>query len=365
MNRPEPSASAAYPKSITAIIHALALLLFAWGGVFNDIPLFSYLLILVFFVFVAITTRSKAVFLLLALPGIAGFLFLPVSALALFYAAIGVIGVTASVIRQKMCLLLLAFPVAYGIAFAMVGDPVQAVGTLIFLPPALVMGVLLKKEARRGNMIALGTAALLVLVAGALAAFVYTKTGTVTAEALLTIIEDIRKALIPEMLPLFEEMGMPMSEELLSEAFHAVILLLPAAAVVICELISYLGSLLGVWLAIAAQDTLPLRTAVFRMEPVSAILFLLAGLVTLLAPVDGMVGPIAHNLYIILLPGLALGEIFSVAAGLHEKRARMAPMLLILICILAGGILPDLLALLGAFGLIKSLLPPHSPSAEQ
>ncbi len=364
MNRLKISAPvAAYPKAVRVISYTLALLLFSLSAVFADVPLFPYIVIVAFFVFAAALTLTIAEMVLLALPALVGFLALPAAGLALFYAAIGTIALTLAAVRQKMYLVFLAVPAAYGIAFAVTGDLTGAAGVLIFALPTLVMGVCFEKNAKRGSIIVLGTASLLLLLAGAVAAFLYAETGAVSLAALKSILTAVRDALIPEMLGLFAEMGTPVPEELLTEALNTVILLLPAIAVIVCETIAYFGSMLAVALISAVGIPLPAQTSVFLMEPVSAIVFLVAGLVTLFAPADSIVGPIAHSLYMILLPGLAVGKIYTFCSLMYVKQNRTSPLLFFFLLIPLGCIMPDFFAILGAFGLIKRALPPRNPSA--
>lgn len=349
------STEKAYP-TLVAIACTVALFLFATNCVFSNVTALSYITLCAFFAFAVITTRSKPVMIALAIPAALGLLWIPITSLSLFFAGIGIIAIVATTIRNKQYGLLLALPVAYGVCIAVSGDPLPSLGAFFFLPPALVMGILLQKKAKRGTLVAATAGSLLLIPAVTLIAFAYNETGTVSLSFFTDYIGAFRDALIPEMVALFEEVGLANTEEALLAGFNAVVRLLPALCIILCEILAYLASMLAIQLADTDKEhPLPLHTRFLRMETTSAVVFLAALLFYfLLQGMDGNAGVLwisALNLVLILAPGLALQELMLFVERFRARRAGI--LLPLLLFFFTGMLFPLLLALLGAFHLIR------------
>lgn len=345
----------AYQSLITTVC-AIALLLFLIHCALVEVAVLSYAVLVAFFAFAVVATRSKTVVVALAIPAALGFLCMPISSVAYFLSGIGIIAIVAVAIRKGQYLSLLAIPVAYGVCLAIVGDPVFSLGTLTFVPPAIVMGVLLRKDAKRGTLIASTAGCIAILPVITLAALAYGETGTISLSFFTDYVTALRDALIPEMVAMFETAGVANTEQILLAGFNTVIRLLPAILIILCEILAYLASVLGIALVGSGKDSpLPLHTRVLRMETVSAIVFLIAlALSLLLQGMQGTAGVVwisAQNLTLILLPGLAIQELLLFVAKLRAGRASI--FFPIIFVIFAGFMLPVLLALMGAVRLIR------------
>lgn len=344
-------------RTLMAFVLALAILLFAVNCAFADLPVLSYITLAAFFAFAVITTRSKALVIVLIAFAVLGGMTLPLWTVSYLLSGIGTVAAAAAAIRGKRYFILLALPAAYGICLAVSGDPIASLGALVFSPPALVLGILLRKNAKNGTMIASTAGCFLLLPAVALVAVAYQETGTVSLTFFTDYIMAFRDALIPEMSVMFEELGVPDAEELLLQSFNAVIRLLPAICIITCELLAYLAVLLGTALADTdKEDPLPAHSRAFRMETVSAVIFLVALVLSLLLQgMSGTAGVLwisAQNLYLILMPGLALQQLLLFIAKF--RAGRIGIFLPLLLIIFAGALLPVLLALMGAFHLIHA-----------
>lgn len=344
-------------QTLMAIVCAVALLLFLVNCVFFEVAVLAYLTLVAFFAFTAIATRSKGTVITLAVFAGLGFLTTPVSTVSYLVSVVGIIAIVASAIRKGQYLTLLAIPVAYGICFAVSGDPVASLGALVFLPPAIVMGVLLRKKVKRGTLITSTAGCLLLLPVVSLVSLAYAETGTVSVTFFTDYLFAIRDALIPQMVSLFEEAGMPDTEEILLQGFNAVFRLLPALLIIVCEVLAYLASTLGISLADTDKaHPLPHHTRFLRMETTSAVVFLIAFLLSFaLQGTSGATGVVwisAQNLCLILLPALALQELVFFADRFREGRVNI--LFPILFVILAGISLPLLLALMGAVHVIRN-----------
>lgn len=344
-------------QTLMTVVCTVALLLFLVNCAFFQVAVLSYLTLGAFFAFAAVTTRSKGVVIPLAVFAGLGILSMPVAMVSYLVAGIGAIAVIAAAIRKGQYLTLLAIPAAYGVCVAVSGDPIGALGALVFLPPAVVMGVLLRKEAKRGTLIAATAGCILLLPIVSFAILAYTETGTVSLTFFTDYFFAFRDAFIPEMIAAFEEVGAPTAdlEEILIQGFDAILLLFPALLVIACEIPAFLASVLGVALADTREHPLPLRTRYFRMETTSAVIFLIALVLgILLQGTDDTLGVIwisAQNLYLILLPALALQELFFFAERFRAGRVNL--FFVVLFIALANVSLPYFLAVLGAFHLIR------------
>lgn len=351
-----PSTAEKSYRTLMAFVLTLATLLFAVNCALADVTALSYITLAAFFAFAVIATRSKALVIAVAAFAVFGSLMLPVWTVSYLLSGIGTVAAVAAAIRNKRYFVLLALPAAYGICLAVGADPIAALGTLVFLPPALVLGILLRKNVKNGTLIASTATCLFLLPVVALVALVYKETGTVSLSFFTDYIEAFRDAFVPEMSAMFEELGMPNAQEALLQGFNLAVRLLPAISIIMCELVAYLAVLLGIALADTDKEhPLPVHTRIFRMETASAVMFLIALVFSfLLQGTDGTAGVLwisAYNLFLILLPGLALQELLLFVAKFRAGQVGIFfPLLLV---IFAGALLPALLALMGAFYLIR------------
>lgn len=355
MNQTPSTAQRSY-RTLMAFILAIASLLFSVNCALADVTALSYVSLAAFFAFIVVTTRSKILVIAFGAFAVFGSTMLPVWMVSYLLSGIGMIAAIAAAIRNKHYFVLASLPLAYGVCLAISADPITALGALVLLPPALVFGILLRRNAKQGTLIASIAACLLLLPVAALTVLVYQETGSVSLAFFTDYIEAFRDAFIPEMSVMFEELGVENAEEILLESFNSVIRLLPAISIITCELVAYLAVLLGVSLADTDKENpLPAHTCSFRMETASAVVFLASLVLSfLLQGTTGTTGVLwisAQNLYLILLPGLALQELLLFV---DKLRARKASILLpLLLVVFLGALLPALLALLGAFYLIR------------
>lgn len=344
-------------QTLMAIISAVALLLFSVNCAFFEVAVLSYVTLAAFFAFATIATRSKGTVITLAVFAVLSALSAPVSMVSYLLSGIGVIATVSAAIRKGQYLTLIAIPAAYGVCFAVSGDPVASLGALVFLPPAIVMGILLRKKAKRGTLVAIPAGCLLLLPVISLVSLAYAETGTVSISFFTDNLFAIRDALIPELAALFEEAGMPNTEEVLLQSFNLVLRILPALCIIVCEILAYLAGTLGLALADTDKENpLPFHTRLLRMETASAIVFLIMFLLAFamqgMSGNAGVVWVSALNLCLILMPALALQELIFFAERFRAGQANI--LFPIIFVILSGIFLPFLLALMGAVHVIRN-----------
>ncbi len=343
------------PKAnILLLACAIALPLFMLGGLFSNIFGLSLAVLIAFLVLGALAGFSKGTLIAI---GCATLFYcvndLPLGLIGRLFSVIGVLCTVGIIIAFGKYLYLLTLPIGYGIALLICGNPILALGTLVFLPPAFVLGIMVKKGCRQSNIILGTTACFVLLFAGALAAWLYTKSGTLSLDYLTNVIKETRELFISEMLLAFEETGIAMTEDILREASSLTIGLLPAMLILIFELAVYpaVRTTTGTCHRLGEKKPSP-STMVLRLETVSAILFLAAIVLMLFA--DGVFMLVLGNLILLLLPAFALVEIISIVAQIRLGIMPLSPFFIILILCFAGSLLPMLLALLGAIHTITA-----------
>ncbi len=114
-------------------------------------------------------------------------------------------------------------------------------------------------------------------------------------------------------------------EEIIKNAVNSAINTLPGTLVVTVNIFSAVAQMITLsgLHAYGFGDSVTGRVRDFHISPVSAIVFLVSWIVALLAVGDNnastMVGTMAENLYIILIPGLALAGVFRIMRGIAAK----------------------------------------------
>jgi hypothetical protein len=102
--------------------------------------------------------------------------------------------------------------------------------------------------------------------------------------------------------------------------------LLPALVVLTANILALITQLIqhASLQALGFGDSLTDRVKAFRMSLISCVVFLVAYLVAVLesSAVSTLTGTVAQNIYIILLPGLALEAVVNLSTGLVKKGPR-------------------------------------------
>ena len=242
---------------------------------------------------------------------------------------------------------LLWFPVvamvAYALTLAVSRDPIGSLAVLIPFPPMVVLALGTRDSAAKENGLTrvgviCATSLALGLSLGAMILLsVYRHLGTldptVLAEALeafrLNLIDQIVSTEIPteglnrEALEEFESL---FSYSSVSNMVNGIFNTLPAMAVVTVNLIAAAVQMIqhAALRTFGFEESITPRVKAYHMSLISCIVFTLAYLVSLLEGTETstLTGTVAQNVYIILLPGLAMAGMLRITKGLVRKGPR-------------------------------------------
>ena len=353
---------------------ALALTFFMAFCAFSEVILARYMVVLVFVLLLFIAVRSRLVTVLSVIPCALAFLTAESSpAFALLLCVIAVIGYGGFAIASIHPILVLSLPVASCLlGFAITGDLVRALSTLILLPFALVAALTLRLKLSRTASIAVVSTALVAALLILLGASVLLHGGSLSPEGLSELISSVKNTMTAELSALSETVAASglwaeaLSEQDLLPLINSSLRLLPATLIVAIEILAYLGCLITVTLRTSQfpEEKLPAECRIFRMSVISAILFLLCAVLSLLPlgknDTVGILLISALNLFLILTPGLALCGAVRIWISFRRRRS-FPPFLLILFCFWFFSAIPMLLAFVGAFAILRSEKLPKRP----
>ena len=254
-------------------------------------------------------------------------------------------GSTLLAVQAKKNLLWFPFVamVAYALTLAVSRDPIGSLAVLIPFPPMVVLALGTRDSAAKENGLTrvgviCATSLALGLSLGAMILLsVYRHLGTldptVLAEALeafrLNLIDQIVSTEIPteglnqEALEEFESL---LSYSSVSNMVNGIFNTLPAIAVVTVNLIAAAVQMIqhAALRTFGFEESVTPRVKAYHMSLISCIVFTLAYLVSLLEGTETstLTGTVAQNVYIILLPGLAMAGMLRITKGLVRKGPR-------------------------------------------
>ena len=242
--------------------------------------------------------------------------------------------------RNKLALLLTLPVLAYAATILVSRDPVGAAAALIPFPaiPVLAWGTRRSAESEDGitrvGVICATSLALGLSLGAMLLLSVYRYVGSLDPEALAAALESLRESLIhqitstefptegmtPEQIDEIREM---LSYANVSNTVDSCFNVLPGAAVMVVNLLAATVQIIqhATLRAFGYEASITDRVKAFRMSLMSCITFLVAYLVAMLedSAVTTLAGTVAQNIYLILLPGLALAGMLRLTAGLVRK----------------------------------------------
>ncbi len=313
------------PAQILAIISLVLLTLYLWR----------------------VTRTAKVILVVLILAGIAlfyltGSAILTATFAALLFAISEGSTLVAVITRKQMACIPLIPLVAYAATLAVSRDPIGSAAALIPFPAMLVLAWGTRNAAAREDgpsrvgVICATALALGAAFAVAAAVAVYRSLGTLDPDTILESMEALRMALIqritsaeiPEGLPAetVAELEKMLTFSSAQNAVNSAFNLTPALFVVAVNLISAAAQALqhAALRTFGFGDSLTDRVRDFRMSLISCVVFLAAYLIALAESGDTstLTGTVAQNVYMILLPGLALAGMLRIMLGLARKGPR-------------------------------------------
>ncbi len=363
---------------------ALALMLVAviMAAAYPGTGLFSqgYALVLIAVTMLTVVVFSKAVLsiLLTSIPMLLIWVYTGGSFVyaALICSPVIVIGVGAFLLRTlRSPFLIGVVPAAYLVALLVGGRPVAALWSLIFFPAAYILASGFSGKTPRVTLLCRTTVAL--AITGAVAGIVYliVMKGSFSLDLLKETVDDIfvklnsyftnQYALLSEK---YAEFGIDASMLSMSAddaELYAVSIfnIIPALAVMILGAVSFIAYQITIsfFLRSGQKRYLTPATISFNMSKVSAIVFILAYLVMFICAFTeaSNISIITENLYLILMPGLALTGILVAFGKGEDGRRHTFRLVLILVLLL---ILPSLALAFAAFMGCGSVLSVRRPN---
>ena len=293
------------------------------------------------------THTSKGLLPVLILTGIVVFYFtsslaLTASLLALLFAVSEGAFLVATLSRRQLCWFPLVAILAFAAALAVTRDPFSAAAALVPFPAMLALALGTRSSAAkedgmtRVGVICATSLALGVTLLAAIALLVFHQLGTLSLDALAAEVEALREALInditsakipegmdPEMVAELEKL---LTYSSARNMVNSVFNLLPALFVVAVNIISAVAQMIlhSTLRVFGFEESLTDRVRAFRMSLISCLVFLAAYFVFFTESEDAstLAGTVAQNIYMILMPGLALAGMIRITGALTRKGPR-------------------------------------------
>lgn len=319
----------------------------------------AVLLILLFYVFRILRTVRWMPFLILLLSSLLCYVTGSFDIAAMWLALLCAIGFFALLlaVADKPVLTRLAFiPLAaYGIALAVSRDPLLSLASLVPFPAAAALAFGTRASAAREDgpgrvgVLCMTSLCLGVATLGMSALLLNRHLGTLSPTHLNTWLDGIRTSLSSQLAEISKLLAdqipqmSTISEAQALDIVNSAINVFPGCAVVLCNLCAALAQVIlqGSLCAFSYGDSVKGRVRLFRMSLVSSVVFLIAGifsLIMLLASSDSSLAEtVAENIVIILHPGLALAGILRFLYSITRRgRGGCMPLIILLLipCVL-------------------------------
>ena len=242
--------------------------------------------------------------------------------------------------RKQMAWLPVIPMLAYAAALVLTRDPFLAAASLVPFPPMVAMALGTRSSAgREDGMTRVGVICLTSLALGlsllaALALLAYRALGTLAPDVIMAEMEAIRAALIesitsaeipegldPEMVARLEQL---LTHEGAKNTVNSVFNLRPAIFVVGVNVIAAVAHMaqLSTLRTFGFGDSITDRVRAFRMSLISCLIFTASYFIVIFSSAEEstLASTVATNVYLILLPGLALAGLLRITVWLTQKR---------------------------------------------
>ncbi len=236
--------------------------------------------------------------------------------------------------------LALLLPLVGGaVSLPFVTDWRMACLSVVFLPAGLFLAVATLRGARRTSAICAVSGGLLLVVAAALFLHLWQTCGSLNREAIVAYIGGLRNGLAEELFSLrdqlleiakqdgteqgaalYQSISETMTDESLTSLVQAFFNLIPAFAVILCNIIAFeaqyflnLTYQTSGWRAVLTRES-----CLFSMSFSAAILYTVSFVMTIFVPDGSLLFAVVQNLSLILLPGfcvIGLGALLPMISG--------------------------------------------------
>ncbi len=270
---------------------------------------------------------------------------------------------------------------AAGISFVWISDIRVSLLALVFLPAAALLAFATVKGYDRTSAICFAAAGLLLSLAAILLVLIYLQYGNLGRGAIVGYFDALRNGMIQTLASVrnellaqmsavvqddatreaYDRLAMMLSDEMLDTLVSLVVNILPAMAVIVCSVIAYeaQGMLNAVYYHSGLRQVVTPASRCFTMSVVSAVIYSLTFILTLLIPTTSMASAVVQNICLILLPGFCVLGVQGIFLSLAQARGGMRVFLLLffgsMLCCYTGGAL-YILAMWGAYGRVMDAI---------
>lgn len=258
---------------------------------------------------------------------------------AVCFSAIFYMGEGAILLATQPKKSLVSFPlvplVAFGVAALVCKELDVALLTLIPLPATIALAQGTRSSAAKENgltrvgVICLTSLCFGITVVGFGLWFLHQSLGTLEISAIRDMLDTLRTQVTAQILELNLTSGQETiypfqgQEALVADTVAITINILPGIFVAFCNIVATLAQMLTLsgLTAFGFGDSVTGRVKAFRISVVSSFVFLLAWIVALIANAESttLVGTVAENFTIILMPGMALAGFLRLTITLAKK----------------------------------------------
>ena len=350
------------PKSTPVIATLIAAYLLFFVAFANEITAFAALCLAFFFS--SSVLRSRMLAAIVAVPAVGCFLtyssFLPVALLIAVMFAIG-LG-AAALLHAKRPFVIACFAGAFLLSLFATMSVLRACVILPLVLCAVLLAVTTEKKMRRTSAVCLVAGVLLFLMVAIVLLAVRAATGAIEASFFAELISEVHAQLLTafkESIAMLDPSVRPLyTEYVFNGAFDSVLCTLPTIIILSAVILVFLAQSLLFALCVSTDYSKKMteRGSVFVLSPVTAALYLVAALLSVMLPIltndARAVVVTAENITLLLMPGLVLVGCFGIR-GFLEKNASCMNVWLILAIALAffylGSTLLYIVALIGVY----------------
>lgn len=298
-----------------------------------------------------------------------------------------VIGVGAALICTCRSRWLAVIPFAvYGLSYLLCGDALLAVFPLLMLPAAGILAFATMRNLPRVPVICLTSCIAGVCAAFALALLWYRANGAISLSAVVEAVDAYRVSVTDAMTAYLKDYFsvLPNPPASLTENITAfteslvnlIFTLSPALAITLVNLLAYSAQILCVqsFRGLKIPSFTTVSAQIFAMSTPSAILYLIATLLSLFISDASLFGATVENFRLVLLPGMCIVGFWKLMSDLHRRRSPgwffilliVATFLLpgvVFFCLSVSGAVTTLVRPLIARMIAEGKFPPDDPNA--
>ena len=271
---------------------------------------------------------------------------------------------------------------AFGVAFVWTQDVGPASFSLIFVPAAILLAVATLMGKERTTAICFTVAGFLMSALTITAVMIYRTQGGLDLEAIRNAVDSGREYIVRELIAardsllevtaqveMDEQMreaydlwAQSLSDDVLRATVGILFNVVPAFVTVLCSILAFLSQMVlnATYHRTGLNTVLTPDATTFTMSGVSAVIYILAFLLTLFVSDTTMAGAVIQNIVLILTPGFCVMGIYDLRQTLSRMRGQARLWFVIfvgaMLCLCSGASALYVLGMWGAYGVGARLL---------